>query len=180
MEYRRARIKGGTYFFTVVTHRRRRFLCQPENAELMRKALRHVMQRHPFKIDAFVLLPDHLHCIWTLPREDDDFSMRWQLIKRYFSERCKSWYRGNVSVSREEKKEQAIWQRRFWEHAIRNDEDYVRHADYIHYNPVKHGLVRAPRDWKYSSFHRYVQAGMHDEMWGAGQDVSFADDIGKE
>ena len=180
MQYRRARIKGGTYFFTVVTHRRRRFLCQAENVELLRNALRHVMKRHPFKIDAFVLLPDHLHCIWTLPQEDHDFSTRWRLVKSYFSRHCESQYRGEVSASRKRKKERAIWQRRFWEHAIRDDEDYARHVGFIYYNPVKHGLVRAPRDWEYSSFHRYVRAGMYDEMWGARLEISFADHIGKE
>ena len=168
MQYRRARIKGGTYFFTVITHSRRPFLCQPGNVELLRNALRHVMQRNQFKIDAFVLLPEHLHCIWTLPQGDNDFSTRWRLVKSYFSRRCESHYRGDISASRKKKKEQAIWQRRFWEHVIRDDEDYARHVDYIHYNPVKHGLVRAPRDWEYSSFHRYVQAGMYDEMWAAG------------
>ena len=180
MRYRRARIKGGTYFFTVVTHNRRRFLCQPENVGLLRNAVRHVMQKHPFSIDAFVLLPDHLHCIWTLPQEDDDFSTRWRLVKDYFTQHCGSQYRGDVSASRERKKEQSVWQRRFWEHAIRDDEDYVRHVEYIHYNPVKHGLVKAPRDWEYSSFHRYVRVGICDEMWGAGQEVSFGDHIGNE
>ena len=147
---------------------------------MLRNALRHVMRRHPFKIDAFVLLPDHLHCIWTLPQGDDDFSTRWRLVKSYFSHRCESEYRGDVSASREKKREQAIWQRRFWEHAIRDEEDYARHVEYIHYNPVKHGLVTAPRDWEYSSFHRYVRAGLYDKMWGAEQEISFADHIGNE
>jgi len=138
------------------------------------------MQRHPFKIDAFVLLPDHLHCIWSLPQGDDNFSTRWRLVKSYFSRRCESQYQGNISASREKKREQAIWQRRFWEHVIRDDKDFVNHVQYIHYNPVKHGLVRAPKDWEYSSFHRYVQAGIHDEMWGSGMEISFDDQIGNE
>jgi putative transposase len=138
------------------------------------------MKRHSFKIDAFVLLPDHLHCIWTLPQGDSDLSTRWRLVKSYFSHRYEGEYRGDVSASREKKREQAIWQRRFWEHAIRDEEDYARHVDYIHYNPVKHGLVRAPRDWEYSSFHGYIRAGLYDEMWGAGQEISFADHIGNE
>ena len=119
-------------------------------------------------------------CIWTLPQGDDDFSTRWRLVKSYFAHRCESQYRGDISASRERKKEQAIWQRRFWEHAIRDEEDYSRHVDYIHYNPVKHGLVRAPRDWEYSSFHRFLRAGLYDETWGAGQEISFADHIGNE
>ena len=180
MQYRRERTKGGTYFFTVVTDRRRRFLCQPGNVELLRNALRYVTQRRPFKIDASVLLPDHLHCIWTLPQGDDDFSTRWRLVKSYFSRHCKTQYRGHVSASREKKGEQAIWQRRFWEHAIRDEEDYARHVDYVHYNPVKHGLVKAPGDWEHSSFHRYVRAGVYDEMWGVAQEVSFPDNIGNE
>jgi len=180
MQYRRARIKGGTYFFTIVTHNRRQFLCQPENVELLRNSLLYVMQRHKFEIDAFVLLPDHLHCIWTLPEGDDDFSTRWQLVKRYFSQHCESQYKSYVSVSREKKNEQAIWQRRFWEHVIRDNEDYIKHVDYIHYNPVKHGYTKSPKDWEYSSFHKYVRAGMYDEMWGANQEISFDEHIGNE
>jgi putative transposase len=180
MEYRRMRIKGGTYFFTVVTYNRRRFLCQPENVELLRNALRYVMHRNPFEIDAFVILPDHLHCIWTLPQGDSDFSTRWQLVKKHFSQHCEIQYQGEVSASLEKKKERAIWQRRFWEHVIRDDDDYARHIDYIHYNPVKHGLVKSPKDWEYSSFHRYVKAGIYDVLWGAGQEISFDDNIGNE
>ena len=105
---------------------------------------------------------------------------RWRLVKSYFSRHCESHYRGDISASRGKKKEQAIWQRRFWEHAIRDDEDYARHVEYIHYNPVKHGLAKAPKDWEYSSFHRYVQAGVYDEMWCAGYEISFADHIGNE
>lgn len=180
MEYRRARIEGGTYFFTVVTHFRRRFLCQPENADLLRNALRDVMQRHQFRIDAFVLLPDHLHCIWTLPQGDDDFFTRWRLVKGYFSKHCESKYRGQTSMSRLKKNEQPVWQRRFWEHAIRDDEDYAKHMDYIHYNPVKHGLVNAPRDWEYSTFHKYMKSGVYNKMWGAVEEISFAEHIGKE
>jgi putative transposase len=104
MWYRRVKIEGGTYFFTVVTYNRQRFLCQPENVELLRNAFRYVMLQHPFKIDAFVLLPEHLHCIWTLPQGDDNFSTRWRLVKSYFSRHCESQYRGYVLVSREKKK----------------------------------------------------------------------------
>ena len=146
----------------------------------MRNSLRYVMQRHPFKIDAFVLLPDHIHCIWTLPQDDSDFSTRWRLVKEYFSRRCDDHIRDVVSDSRRNKKEQAIWHRRFWEHAIRDDEDYNRHVDYIHYNPVKHALVKAPKDWLYSSFHQYVRSGYYNEMWGAKQDILFSDDVGRE
>ena len=180
MQYRRSKIEGGTYFFTVVTHKRRPFLCVVENVSLMRDAFRYVIARHPFKIDAFVLLPDHLHTIWTLPDGDSDFSNRWRLIKSYFSRRCDTGYQGAVSASRKRKKERAVWQRRFWEHQIRDETDFIRHLEYIHYNPVKHGLVKASKDWEYSSFHRYVRQGDYDELWGTGVDVSFVDNIGNE
>ena len=180
MWYRRVKIEGGTYFFTVVTYNRQRFLCQPENVELLRNAFRYAMKQHPFKIDAFVLLPEHLHCIWTLPQDDDNFSTRWRLVKSYFSRHCESQYQGDVSVSREKRKGQLVWQNRFWEHTIRDDDDFARHVDYIHYNPVKHGLAKSPKDWEYSSFKKYVQAGMYDELWGVGQEILFDDHIGKE
>lgn len=126
------------------------------------------MQRYPFEIDAIVVLPEHLHCIWTLPEGDADYSTRWRLIKTMFSRRCGDEVRGEVSAARRHKKEQAVWQRRFWEHVIRDQEDWVRHVEYIHYNPVRHGLAKAPKDWEYFSFHRYVQEGKYDLMWGLG------------
>ena len=180
MIYRRTKIKGGTYFFTVVTQNRRPFLCQPDNVVLLRQALQYTMQRHPMEIDAFVLLPDHLHSIWTLPDDDHNFSMRWRLIKSYFSRYCQDSYQNSVSTSRQNKQERAFWQRRFWEHMIRDDQDFINHVEYIHYNPVKHGLVAAPKEWEYSSFHRYVQAGLYDEVWGAGVEMSFNPEIGNE
>jgi putative transposase len=180
MEYHRARIEGATYFFTVVTYQRRRLLCTPENVELLRQVFREIMRRHPFQIDAFVLLPDHLHCLWTLPQKDSDFSTRWRLIKSSFSRGCKEEYKVQRSTSRQKKQEQSIWQRRFWEHWIRDEEDFARHVEYIHYNPVKHGLSRAPKDWEYSSFHRYVRNGSYDLHWGAHTEVKFDPVIGKE
>ena len=180
MQYRRARTAGGTYFFTLVTYNRRKFLCEPENIVLLRVAFRYVMARHPFKIEAIVVLPDHLHCIWTLPEGDSEFSTRWRLIKSYFTRKCDATYRGRVSISRERKGEQAVWQRRFWEHQIRDERDFVRHVEYIHYNPVKHGLVKAPREWPYSSFHRYVQKGIYDAAWGDGDEIVFPVGIGSE
>ena len=173
MIYRRTKIKGGTYFFTVVTYNRRPFLCDLDNVELLRQAFQYTTQRHPMKIDAFVLLPDHLHSIWTLPENDHNFSMRWRLIKSHFSRHCQDKYNGIASKSRRSKQERAFWQRRFWEHTIRNDQDFAKHVEYIHYNPVKHGLVIAPKDWKYSSFHRYVRAGFYDEFWGADGEIMF-------
>ena len=179
MQYRRDRTAGGTFFFTVVTHKRRKILCDPENVNLLKDALKNVKKRHPFEIDAFVLLPEHLHCIWTLPDGDRDFSKRWRLIKSGLSRRCDERYKLDRSSSREWKKEQAIWQRRFWEHRIRDDDDMRRHVEYIHYNPVKHGLVKSPSHWAHSSFHRYVKEGVYSKGWGSNK-VSFDSNIGNE
>lgn len=138
------------------------------------------MANHPFSIDAIVLLPDHLHCIWTLPENDCDFSTRWRLIKSGFSRRCHPKYKQQPSVSRQRKQEQAVWQRRFWENLIRNDRDFTHHVDYIHYNPVKHDLVRSPKDWKFSSFHRYVREGLVAVNWGEEKEVHFVEGVGNE
>ena len=186
MRYRRARLKGGTYFFTVVTQQRVKIFNRSDNVELLRQAFRKVIKRHPFKIDAFVLLPDHLHCIWTLPQGDADFSTRWRLIKSYFSRQIGlvGWVEErnptNKNTSRLRKNKKSIWQRRFWEHLIRNHEDLRRHVEYIHYNPVKHGLTKAPSGWDYSSFHRYVNKGIYDVKWGAGVKMKFDANVGYE
>ena len=131
-------------------------------------------------IDAIVILPNHLHCIWTLLPEDADFSTRWRLIKSWFSRRCQVRYQGNVSASRRSKQEKAVWQRRFWEHLIRDEQDFNRHMDYIHYNPVHHRLVAKVKDWQYSSFHRYVQRGVYDVNWGSGEILEFDSSVGME
>lgn len=180
MQYRRAKTPGATYFFTLVTHHRCPILDESENIDLLREAFRYVMKQHPFKIDAVVILPEHLHCIWTLPENDADFSTRWRLIKSYFSRKCHVSYQGKMTSSRQQKGEKAIWQRRFWEHQIRDDQDFVNHLEYIHHNPVHHGLVLAPKDWQYSSFHRYVKAGVYDLMWGAEERLIFNGNIGNE
>ena len=186
MRYSRARLKGGTYFFTVVTHKRVKIFHRSDNVELLRQAFRKVIKRHPFKIEAFVLLPDHLHCIWTLPQGDADFSTRWRLIKTYFSRHIGfvGWVEERnptkKTTSRLRKNEKSIWQRRFWEHLIRNNEDFRRHVEYIHYNPVKHGLTKAPCDWDYSSFHRYVEKGKYNIKWGAGVKMKFDTTVGYE
>ena len=188
MKYRRTRIKGGTYFFTVVTNRRIKIFKKPSNVQLLREAFKYVNDRHPFKIDAFVILPDHLHCIWTLPHEDADFSKRWRLIKSYFSRKFDlvDWIdKENPTVrldsaSRSKKKEKPIWQRRFWEHLIRNDEDFRKHIEYIHFNPVRHGLASSPIDWSNSSFQRYVNKGLYTKEWGARASVEIEESIGYE
>ena len=150
--YRRNFIPGASYFFTVnLADRRLRLLT--EHIGSLRTAFREVRARHPFTIDAIVILPDHLHAIWTLPEADADFALRWRLIKSKFS---RALPRGEwISSSRMEKAERGIWQRRYWEHTLRDETDLVRHVDYIHFNPVKHGHVTRVRDWPYSSFHRW-------------------------
>ena len=165
--YRRHRIAGGCYFFTVAIHDRRLRLLT-DHIEQLRVAFRSVKQHHPFGIDAIVVLPDHLHCIWTLPESDDDFSLRWRQIKTAFSRQIPLGERR--SASRSEKGERGIWQRRYWDHAIRDDDDYQRHVDYIHFNPVKHGYVAQPAEWPYSSFRRFVRLGIYPSDWaGSGK-----------
>jgi putative transposase len=180
MQYRRAQTPGATYFFTVVTYQRQQLFCQPEVVDLLRSAFRMVKAQFPFAIDAIVVLPDHLHCLWTLPEGDADFSNRWRLIKSEFSRHCPDAYKQQRSASRLDKGEQAIWQRRFWEHQIRDERDFAQHVDYVHYNPVSHGLVMAPKDWVYSSFHRYVQDGYYSPNWGANRKIEFDSGIGNE
>ncbi len=176
MRYRRAKIKGGTYFFTVATYKRAKFLCEEENVQLLRESFKKVMAKYPFKIDAFVLLPDHSHCIWTLPPDDFDFSTRWKLIKSNFSRKCNDVYKQQkISLSRRNKNEQAVWQRRFWEHSIRDEKDFKNHVEYIHYNPVKHCLTDAPKRWEFSSFHRYVKTGKYAHNWCADNEMCFND-----
>ena len=160
--YRRNFAPGGSYFFTVnLADRRLRLLT--EHVGLLRAAFRHVRARHPFTVEAAVVLPDHLHAIWTLPKEDSRFAMRWRLIKAMFSRGLPG---GEpLSVSRALKGERGIWQRRYWEHTLRDEEDFERHVNYIHFNPVKHGHVSRVGDWPHSSFHRMVRLGIHPPDW---------------
>lgn len=177
MRYRRVRIKGGTCFFTVVTHHRQKIFSHSENVQLLREAFQYVMKNHTLTIDAFVLLPDHLHCIWTLPETDDNYSMRWRLLKGYFSRHCDERFK---HVDRGDGNEPAVWQQRFGEHTIRDEADFTKHVEYIHYNPVKHGHALTPVDWPYSSFHRYVKRGLYEARWAAGVHLAFEDGIGGE
>lgn len=180
MRYIRSRAKGATFFFTVVTSKRKKFLCNDENVILIKEAFKHILKQHTFNDDAFVMLPDHIHCIWTLPEGDSNFSLRWQLIKRYFTKRCDDKYKGLKTSSMRQKAEHAVWQRRFWEHQIRDERDFAAHVDYIHYNPVKHGYVKAPKDWPHSTFHRYVKEGIYEINWGATEKIMFDDKVGNE
>ena len=172
--YRRAFVQGGCWFFTVnLLDRRSRHLI--DHIAALREATQRAQSRHPFTIDAMVVLPDHLHAVWTLPTDDTDFSLRWRLIKIAVAQAIsKSEPRSAVRVARGER---GIWQRRFWEHLIRNDEDFRRHVEYCYINPVKHGLVGRVRDWPHSSFHRDVREGLFPEDWAG--DTSPSGDFGE-
>ncbi|MGR9043873.1 MAG: REP-associated tyrosine transposase [Gammaproteobacteria bacterium] len=143
-------------------------LCDAPIRAALRSAIHAVQSRHPFTINAWVLLPDHLHCIWTLPPDDNDFAGRWRLIKRSVSLACADEYRRAdwMTASKIKRRESTIWQRRYWEHAIRNETDFSRHIDYIYFNPVKHHLVARVGDWPYSTFHRDVAKGLYPVHWG--------------
>ncbi|HUF78777.1 MAG TPA: transposase [Thermoanaerobaculia bacterium] len=166
--YRRARIEGATLFFTVVTFDRRALLTTELALRSLRGAWKETRGRLFFRTQAICILPDHLHCIWTLPDGDRDFSGRWRSLKSLLSRAYldSGGWRGPVNASRREREETGLWQRRFWEHWIRDEEDLRRHIDYIHYNPVKHGYVRRVTDWPWSSFHRFVRKGWYEPEWG--------------
>jgi putative transposase len=159
-QYRRVKIEGHAFFFTVVLADRSSTLLVDE-IDRLRRIYRTVQEHRPFETVAICVLPDHLHAIWVLP--DTDFSIRWNLIKSGFSRGLDSRPRSSSKVR---KREKGIWQRRYWEHAIRNERDLDRHVDYVHFNPVKHGHVTRVVDWPHSSFHRYVEKGLLVSAWG--------------
>jgi putative transposase len=180
-EYRRSYHPGGSYFFTLVTSHRYPWLCKEIARQSLREAIQKVRHAYPFEIEAFVLLPDHLHCLWRLTEGDDDFSIRWRLIKTYMSKHRESdWSPISYGTSHRKRHETNLWQRRFWEHLIRDHDDWHRHCDYIHYNPVKHHYCEAPRLWPYSSFHRYVQEGKYEIDWGSGPILPDFEGVGCE
>ena len=159
---------GSVYFFTHVTHQRQRILTTPNARSLLRTAMEETRSKWPFEIIALVLLPDHLHTVWQLPPRDVDYSKRWHLIKARFT---KSWRRaggteGQRNRSRQRRGERGVWQRRYYEHACRDEADVKRCVDYTHVNPLKHGLVARVRDWPWSSFHRFVRLGEYSADWG--------------
>ena len=174
VRYRRHLLPNGTYFFTVVLADRRSTILI-DHIDRLRDTFRAALSERPFEIDAIVVLPDHLHAIFTLPPGDADYSGRWRRIKGHFSTGLIA---SGAVLPRFLNGELALWQRRFWEHAIRDEADLERHIDYIHYNPVKHGLVARPRDWQHSSFHRYVRSGVLPEDW-AGDVGSFGGNYGE-
>ena len=172
--FRRANT-GTTFFFTLVAYHRRPILCDPMIRTALRDALHAVRALRPFTIDAWVLLPDHMHCIWTLPTDDTEFSQRWSQIKHRVSYACGDAYRIRPSVSGLKRGEATIWQRRFWEHQIRDDIDMQRHMDYVHFNPVRHGHVEQVSAWPYSTFGRWVKAGLYAADWGGGPELDGLD-----
>ena len=169
--YRRAHVPSGTFFFTVVTHRRRRLFDSEANRALLGDVIRDCQRDWPFEVNAIVLLPDHLHALWTLPSGDGDYSGRWSVIKKDFTTRflASGGKDNQISAGKEREGRRGVWQRRFWEHAIRDEDDFQTHFDYIHYNPVKHGLVNCPGEWGPSSFHRWVARGVYPAGWACGQ-----------
>jgi putative transposase len=179
MLYRRTHQTGGSYFFTLVTNKRRKTLSGETTVEVLRKAFCQVKINRPFSIDAIVVLPDHIHCIWTLPADDQDFSTRWRLIKTWFTKHYSENLNDCADGLSAGQSQQQVWQNRFWEHLLRDEEDYRRHVEYIHYNPVKHGYVTRPFDWPYSSFQRYVSKGIYPEDWGSSE-IILPEGIGNE
>ena len=155
--YIRPRVQGASVFFTVALCNRHSRLLVEEVAAL-RDAVRITRKERPFQIEAWVVLPDHLHALWTLPEGDADYSTRWRLIKARFSRGLPM---GPRRPSHEARQERGIWQRRFWERHMRNEEDFAAHIRYCWINPVKHGLVEKPEDWRYSSVHRDIRSGQY-------------------
>jgi len=166
--YRRYRVPGGTCFFTVVTYRRRRFLTTDLGRKCLREAIETVRKDRPFEMPAVIPLPEHLHAIWKFPPGDADYPTRWRRIKEEFTQ---SWLAAGgteapLTASRRKRKERGIWQRRYWEHLLEEDDDYERHFDYTHYNAVKHQEANCPKDWPHSMFLRWVGHGVYDPDWG--------------
>ncbi|WP_274571111.1 REP-associated tyrosine transposase [Neisseria leonii] len=159
MHYRRLYHQGGTYFFTVVTHKRQPILTTDTVRTALRQAVMTVREQYPFENVAWVLLPDHMHIIWRLPDGDGNFSERWRQIKR------RTQFQLGSSVK--------LWQNRFWEHLIRDEKDFEHHFDYLHFNPVKHGYAQTVADWQFSTFHRYVKQGIYPHDWGGGTQMDW-------
>ncbi len=170
-DYRRWLVPGGTFFFTVVTRERVPLFEDEVARRLLGEKIRACQTLWPFEINAIVLLPEHLHAIWSLPPGDAAYPRRWGWIKKEFT---KAWLSCGgreqpMTASRRQRNDRGVWQPRYWEHTIQDEDDFDRHFDYIHYNPVKHGLVRCPKDWPHSSFHRWVGQGVYDRDWGCGE-----------
>ncbi|MDX1811665.1 MAG: transposase [Gammaproteobacteria bacterium] len=166
-EYRRVWIPGGTYFFTVNLHERKNNNLLIQQIDLLREVIQRVKSKHPFTIHGWVVLPEHFHCILSLPENDSDFATRLRLIKSGFSKLVPN--NEQLSESRLKRGERGIWQRRYWDRMIRDQADFNAHMDYIHINPVKHGLVNRVQDWPYSTFHKLVEQGVYELDWAGSQ-----------
>ncbi len=164
--YRRAHAPGGCFFFTVVTHERQPIFSNPQHVDVLRAAFQQVKAKRPFELEAVVVLPDHLHALWRLPEGDGDYSSRWREIKKAASRM--------IDTRTNAQGERPVWQRRFWEHLIRDEDDWRRHVDYIHYNPVRHGLVARPQDWAASSYRRALARGWYELGWGEAEPLGIA------
>ncbi|HAT6977693.1 TPA: transposase [Legionella pneumophila] len=176
MQYRRALLPGATYFFTVNLANRTNGILIKEIDSLL-YAIRTTKAQYPFKIVAYAILPDHLHLIMILPEHDSNYSLRWSMIKSLFSKQIPCLEL--ISPARKNKRERGIWQRRFWEHLIRDELDLEHHVNYIHFNPVKHGYVPKASDWKYSSIHRYIQKGIITSDWACSDTVHTTNQFGE-
>ncbi len=166
-EYRRFYQPGGTFFLTIVTYNRQPIFSNPENINKLRQAIATVKSEMPFDIVAAVVLPDHLHFLWKLPSKDLNYSKRVGRLKSLFTKalRGNNSLPQNVSISRQKHRESNVWQRRFWEHTIKDEADFEQHLNYIHYNPVKHGLVFCPHFWQYSSFDLWIKKKIYSSDW---------------
>jgi putative transposase len=171
--YRRVLIPGATYFFTVVTGRRKPILASPDAVQTLRESVAVVRHAMPFAMEAWVVLPDHMHAIWTLPDGDADYPRRWGRIKAEFTRRC------GIAHASAPSCDSGVWQPRFWEHLIRNEDDATAHMNYLHFNPVKHGLAARVSDWPYSSFHRHVREGRYPLDWGGREPIAPQTAIGE-
>jgi len=179
--YRRAIVPGGTYFFTQVTYQRKPWLCSEIGRQSLRQGLQRLQKVYPFSLDAIVLLPDHFHCIWTLPEGDSNYSGRWRYLKGFVTRRCSHKLELNIQIttSRQKRKESNLWQRRYWEHLIKDEQDFANCCNYIHYNPVKHGLCKSPKDWEFSSFKKFVKQGIYSMDWGTDKIPNISGDFGE-
>ena len=178
MKYRRLFLAGGTYFFTLVTYNRIKIFYNNANTSFFIDSLNNVQHHHPFELLSYCILPDHVHMIWKLPENDGDFPLRIRLLKSYFS-RQYTGFESPQSASRSHKNERMIWQRRYWEHAIRNERDLIHHTEYIFYNPVKHGLVNTPYDWVNGNFRIFVENGLYDKSWGSTIEPAYFEKLDK-
>jgi putative transposase len=167
-DYRRWFVAGGSFFFTVVVHGRRPLFANPRAVTLLGGVMRDCLVRWPVTVNAIVLLPDHLHAIWTMPTGDAEYPKRWGWIKKEFTKQrlADAGCEHPVSVARQRERRRGVWQPRYWEHTLENEDEFERHFDYIHWNPVKHRYVRCPHEWPHSSFHQYVERGVYDRQWG--------------